>query len=407
MARFAFAFALALTLGAHVVSAQDTVRVDTAHVSRVHVLPPDSAGYISRAMAELFKRSLPSTQLQAAQRVAWDLLPPRGGIAAEFQARVARSRADDESEALRQHLFKILGTRAAEATPETRRGLLGFSPKTAEVSFEGSLQFTINTTRTRNLACTALQVQDVASGCSGGFKGPNISNLVLLTTRGVFAQRYHLNIDFDTQRDYAAGQIVSIYYQGLVDEKLKRVDVGTVQWQPPASRFFTATIPSNNFGVSAEADFGPFNVRAILATQKGSVVNTKTYTIGSGVVAPQDITTRDLDYEPRRVFWVVNPRALPAYPAVDVLNAGLINITADSAPADVRIYRYVAANQGSGANANYDGITASATNGTESVGALRWRLLKRNIDYWIDPSGLWFTLNNAISPNDYLAVSYT
>jgi len=409
MARVAFAVALLLAGPARALSAQQTVNPDS-----VHVLPLDSAGFITRTQELLFRQTLRRLVPPAAPVAPWELLPGEGRVAATvaaFDSAVHRGDSARRVAAGEAHLMRQVNARYAigpDTIPAEPKGLFGFSSKTVDVTFDGTLQFQVSTTRQRNLACTPAQVQDVSSGCSGGFKSPVIDNTVLLTSRGVFAQRFHINIDFDSKRDYAAGQIVSVNYIGLEDEKLKRVDVGTVQWTPPPSRFFTASIPSNNFGVSGEAEFGAFQVRGILAAQKGSVVANKTYVIGNGVVAPQDITQRDVDYEARRLFWVVNPVSIPAYPKVDILNAAGIVIPADSQPVDVQIYRYVAANQNAGANANYDGVTASASNGpTETVGALRWRLLKRNIDYWIDPSGLWFTLTNAISPNDYLAVSYT
>ena len=407
MARFALLFALALTICAHALSAQDAGRLEP-----VHVLPPDSAGFIARRQLELFRLNLPRLEFPPGPVVPWEALPGTSRVAgtlARFDTTVALSREANDADAQRRHLMRQFGyrTAAADTVPEARRGLFGFSSKTAEVTFEGSLQFQISTTRQKNLACTAVDLQNVASGCTGGFKSPTIENTVLLQSHGVFAQRMNVNLDFDSKRDYGAGQIVNVYYLGLEDEKLQRVDVGTVQWVAPASRYFTSTIPSNNFGISARAVFGPVEVRGILAAQKGSVVANHSYTIGTGVVAPQDITKRDLDYEAQRVFWVVDPRNLPAYPALDILSAANIPVSADSQPSDVRIYRYVAGNLSSGANANYDGITASGSNGSENVGALRWRLLKRNIDYWIDPSGLWFALTNAINPSDYLAVSYS
>ena len=377
----------------------------------VHVLPPDSAGYLARSHLALFRLSLPRPDSLFGPVVPWEILFGSGRLGsptARFDTALVRGREAIDAEAARRHVMRLFGVRtvATDSVPESRRGLFNLSSKTADVTFDGSVQFQVSTTRQRNLACTAVQVQDVASGCAGGFKSPIIENAILLQSHGVFAQRMNLNFDFDSKRDYAAGQVINVYYQGLEDEKLRRIDVGTVQWIPPASRYFSATIPSNNFGVTATAVFGPVEVRGILAAQKGSVVANHVYTIGNGVLAPQDITKRDLDYEGQRFFWVVDPRNLTGFPALDILTAGSINVVPDSQPADVRIYRYVAGNQSSGASANYDGITATASNRFESVGPLRWRLLKRNIDYWIDPSGLWFTLKNALNPADYLAVSY-
>lgn len=399
-ARPALLLALALGLPA-AARAQDTT----------HVLPLDSAGYISREQYRQFLRGLPRITPPAVLRGpgAWRF----GGadsarVAASFDSAVAARAVDLDAEARRQRVFRRLSSFAPDTMQsDARRGLFGLSTNTADVAFDGTLEFNVSTSRQRNLACTPALVQTPGSGCTGGFTAPRIDNLVQLHSTGVFAQRFHINIDFDSKRDYAAGNIISGYYQGLVDEKLQSVEIGTQLFRPPPSRFLTATIPSNNFGIGATAVFGPLRVQAIAATQKGSVVATKTFTIGNGTVQPQDKLTRDLDYESDRVFWVVDPRTLSGYPALDVLNASSISVPADHQPAEVRIYRYVSANQSSGANANYDGITALGFNGIERTGAVRWRLLKANIDYWLDPSGLWFVLaNGRIDPSDYLAVSY-
>src|SRR5690606_25241408 len=117
-------------------------------------------------------------------------------------------------------------------------------------------------------------------------------------------------------------------------------DVGTVQFRPPPSRFLTAGIPINNFGVSAVAEFGPLTLQGLLATQKGSVVAERTYRVGDKTVEPQDRLVRDLDYEAGRFFWVVDPTTLPGYPAVDPLSASAIALPPGVRPAQVRIYRY-------------------------------------------------------------------
>ncbi len=373
---------------------------------------PDSVGYISRAAAARFRETLPALAPARGPVAGWELLAGSGrstSVVATFDSSVARQQAANSIAAMRDHILERLGGNdfLRDTTGGGGRGLFGLSPNTADVSIDGQLQLTVGTTKQTNLSCTPAQVENPSSGCGGGFKAPSIDNTVVLSSHGVFAQRFHLNIDFDSKRDYSANNIVSAWYEGLPDEKLRRVTIGNVNWVAPQSRFFTASIPTNNFGISAEMQFGPLNVQGILATQKGSVVATKVLTVGgSGAVAPQDNSTRDLDYEADRVFWVVDPRTLPGFPALDILNASQISLPPNVQPQDVRIYRYIAGNQNAGANANYDGITATSSNGVEQTGALRWRMLKPNIDYWLDPSGLWFVLTSKINPSDNLAVSY-
>jgi hypothetical protein len=372
----------------------------------------DSTGYISRAESQRFHQSLPVLPPLTTVRPDWSTLPRgyfRTHAAAEFDSVVTDRSARFIGDLMLRHQASRFALRQLATDTETvsrDRGLFGLSRNTADVTFDGLLDFALTTTRQRNLACSPAELQNVASGCFGGFSAPKIDNTVQLHSTGVFAQRFHINIDFESQRDYGVGNVISASYVGLEDEKLQRVDLGTVLFRPPPSRYFTASIPTNNFGVSAQMQFGPVRVQAIAAAQKGSQLVTKTIVVGNGTVEPQDLLRRDVDYVTGRLFWVVNPRTLPGFPRVDILNAGSIPVPAGQVPSEIHIYRYVAANPTAGANSNYDGITATASNGIETVGRVRWRLLKRNEDYWIDPSGLWFVLSQSISPNDYLAVSY-
>jgi hypothetical protein len=376
-----------------------------------HVVPLDSTGWLNRAQAERYLHGLPGLAPEALEPMPWETVlgtPASQHLVAAFDSSVAVGMKQWHADLVHQHVLERLGEHTSlDSASLPARGLFGLSPNTADVSFDGSLQLQLSTTRSRNLKCTPAQAQDPAQACFGGFTAPRLDNVVMLQSAGVFDQRFHVNIDFESTRDYAAQNVLSLYYQGLEDEKLQRVSVGTVVFRPPPSRFLSASIPANNLGISAEAVFGPVDVQAIAATQKGSIVANKTFTIGgTGSAEPQDQIRRDLDYEPRRVFWVVNPDSVPGYPAVDVLNLGSVTLPANVQPTDVRVYRYIAANQSAGANANYEGVTAQGVNGNESVGPLRWVLLKPNVDYWIDPSQTWFMLSSAIDPNDYLAVSY-
>ena len=61
----------------------------------------------------------------------------------------------------------------------------------------------------------------------------------------------------------------------------------------------------------------------------------------------------------------------------------------------------------SGINPNLGGITAVAIGAdTAQRVTAQWQLLQRDIDYYVDPSGVWFALAARLDPNDYLAVSY-
>lgn len=352
------------------------------------------------------------------------LLPPRGVLGAdELRQRLVRG-LDRELElaALRRTRDRLLARLyggdslalalglAEEQLPPVERGLFGLATSAVDLTIDGELALEISTDRFENLRCTPFQLQDPLSGCRPKFSAPRIDNNLKLQVSGIIGQRLHVDLDLDTDRDYTNANTIRAYYQGLQDEVLQRVDVGTVQFRPPPSRFLTAGIPINNFGVSAVAEYGALTVQGLLATQKGSVVAERTYRVGDRTVEPQDRLVRDLDYEAGRFFWVVDPTTLPGYPRVDPLSLGAVALPPGVRPEQVRVYRYRAVDGGQGTNPNLAGITALARNASgavlQQVGPLRWELLTSGQHYWIDPSGLWFVLTARLDPNDYLAVSY-
>ena len=215
-------------------------------------------------------------------------------------------------------------------------------------------------------------------------------------------------MDFDTEREFSANNNISVFYQGLEDEILRRVDIGTVSFEAPASRFITSGIPANSFGVQAEAQLGPLNFRSIFAQQKGSAVRTRRFTVGDAATQPVDFDTRDLAFESGRAFFVINPLDIPGYPDVDILT-----ITREALPvtlqmSEVRVYRLRAQGSQVEENPNLGGIDAVAVrpDSPQRIGPFSWELLVEGTDYYLDPSGVWFALNTRVGLQDFLAVSY-
>ena len=329
------------------------------------------------------------------------------GVAAEAQA----DRADRQLAFRLRNLYGIvqLAPSAVEEEGQARRrNLLGLPTKYADLTLDGQARLEIRTDRLREEHCTAALSLDPNSGCRGGFKAPSLDNQVSIRSSGLLGQRVHVNVDFDTERDYSSNQNVQIYYEGLQDEIVKRVDVGTVVFQPPPSRFLTAAVPANNFGINATFEVGPVTLQTLAATQKGSVVAQRTYTVGQTTSQAQDRQVRDLDFESGRFFWVVDPATISGYPALDILNLPAQALPANVQPSQVRIYRYRAAVGKSGVNPNLGGITALArrTDSPQQFGPVRWELLIQGTDYFLDESGLWIVLGTKLDQNDYLAVSY-
>ena len=311
--------------------------------------------------------------------------------------------------AVSYRLLNIYGAAPTEDTPAARRrGMFGLGREYADIAMDGQVRLEVRTDRLRNERCSPALLLDPNSGCTGGFKAPRLDNQVNLRSTGILGRRVHLNIDYDSERDFAANNDVQVYYEGLEDEVVRRVEVGTVQFQPPPSRFITASIPSNNFGVNASFEVGRVQLQALAATQKGSQVAERTYTVGQTTSQPQDKQVRDLDFETGRFFWVIDPSSLPGYPDLDILTLDPAQAQPSQRPDQVRVYRYRAALNQSTSQTNLGGIRAIArsADGSQSFGPVRWELLIQGTDYHLDRSGLWLALGTKLDQNDFLAVSY-
>lgn len=334
---------------------------------------------------------------------------------AAFDSTIAATReADQAARALGLRLRILYGEPlagapdTAEAAPQPRRSLLGLPTDYADLTVDGQARLELRTNRTREERCTPALSLDPNSACRGGFKAPSLDNQLNMRASGLLGRRIHVNLDLDTERDFSANNNVQIYYEGLEDEIVRRVDVGTVVFQPPPSRFITAAVPSSNFGVNATFEVGPIQLQTLAATQKGSVVAERTYTVGATTTQAQDRQVRDLDFESGRFFWIVDPDSIRQFPAIDILNLSSAVLSPTYRPAQVRLYRYRAASSKSGNNPNLGGITALArrSDSPQQFGPAPWELLIQGTDYYLDQSGLWVVLATKLDQNDYLAVSY-
>jgi hypothetical protein len=363
-----------------------------------------------------FNLPLPPLRQPPEARAVWlgapRVTPAQAGAQwqGQLDARLARDRAAWGSTRLMAALYGAnnLQVQYIEAPVSERGSVLGIPSKYADLRIDGSVFLELRSDRLRNLTCTPAQLLDQNSGCRGGFKAPRLDNEFNAKVGGLIGSRLHLNVDYDSRREFNANNDIQVYYQGLQDEILQRVEIGTVSFRTPPSRFLTAAIPANNFGLNATLEFGAFTLQGMMATQEGSVVGQRVYSVGATTSEPQDRLVRDLDFESGRFFWAVDPATLPNYPFVDVLNLDAIAIPAAVQPADaqVRVYRYRTGG-GSGLNPNLGGITAIGfrPDGPERVEGT-WQLLLQGTDYYLDPSATWFALATRLDQNDYLAVSY-
>ncbi len=303
-----------------------------------------------------------------------------------------------------------------------RGGLLG---PYADLGMQLNVRFELKADQFRNLRCSSEERQLALSGCAAGFPTISPNPVYAIRTAGVVGQRLHINVDFDSQREFDANNNLQVWYEGLEDEILRRVEAGNVTFQAPASRFISAAIPANNFGVQAIAQVGPVEFRGIFAQQKGNVVKDRFYTVGETTSQPIDREARDLDYEPGRFFFVIDPAALPGYPAIDILALDQTSRPDPLTVGSLHVYRRRAVLPGSSSNQNAGGVRAVACGAgpaggggggggggvmpidcTQREGPFEWEILQEGKDYYVDPTGAWFALANRLDQSDYLAVSY-
>ncbi len=226
---------------------------------------------------------------------------------------------------------------------------------------------------------------------------------------GVVAERVHVNLDYDTQREFDASNNISIYYEGKGGEFIQRLEAGNVTFQPPASRFITAGIPSGNYGVQAITKLGSMRLKTIAAQQKGNIIRDRVFTVGDRTLQAVDRKIEDYQFEPRRFFFTVPPKALgAAYPNIDILDTRRMASLAASLPDTLRptkilLYRLVIGGQ----PPNPAGPQFRILGDSRSRPGQVYEYLREGIDYYADPSLLWIALVRPLAlSNERLVVAY-
>ena len=267
--------------------------------------------------------------------------------------------------------------------------------------------------RNKNERCTSAEFLFPTSNCRGSFQ-PQFDFQFNVRTGGVVADRVHVNVDYDSEREFDASNNINVYYEGKQDEIIHRLEVGNVSFAPPSSRFITGGIPSGNYGLQATGQLGPMSFRTILAQQKGNVVKDRVFTIGDRTVQTLERDIEDYQVERRRFFWVVNPEVAFAgqYPNVDILDANkladlALRIPAGQRPRQVLVYRYRPPSIAGSAARDINGPYAVVLGARQQTEIGPFEVLQERVDYYIDPTNLWITLVSPINRGERLAISYT
>jgi len=273
------------------------------------------------------------------------------------------------------------------------------------VHLDGRVEFRAE--RAVNERCSAVGGFDPVIGCRAGFE-PLFDFQASLRSGGVVASRIHVNVDYDSQREFDASNNISIYYQGRERDLLERFEIGNVTFQPPQSRFITAGIPSNNTGLQAITRLGPMRVKAIMAQQKGNIVGDRVFTVGDRTLQEVDRSIEDYQFEPRRFFFTIDPRHIAGYPNVDILDSRALATAAAALPDTLRptrlfVYRLLIGAQ----PATPSGPQFRLLGDPRSRRGQVYEYLREGIDYYADPSLLWITLVRPLSMDrERLVVAY-
>src|SRR5207247_3465770 len=119
-----------------------------------------------------------------------------------------------------------------------------------------------------------------------------------------------------------------------------------------------------------------------------------------------DVCSSDLDYEPGRFFFAVDPAAIAGYPAVDILSVDPAALADSLRVRSLRVYRVRAVAPGNTGNQNLGGVRAVACGvGTAAVdcahqraGPFQWEILQAGRDYYVDRRGAWLALASRLDP---------
>ncbi|HUF49597.1 MAG TPA: hypothetical protein VMN60_02110 [Longimicrobiales bacterium] len=230
---------------------------------------------------------------------------------------------------------------------------------------------------------------------------------------GTVSDRVHVDVDYDQTREFDAANNINVYYQGLADEVLQRLDVGDVSIRLPATRYMTRGIPSGNFGFAATAQLGPLDTIQILFAQQKGDITTKEFKLAggarSGLEQDAQLVLDDADYVKGQFFFLIPPAELLGYPHVDALA-----LRSTDAPASVRpgvggtiqLYRDERLSAHSPAN-QVGYFLADALppgGGLRHTGSFR-RLVPQQ-DYIVHASGLWVMLRSPLRPDEALAAAF-
>ncbi len=289
-------------------------------------------------------------------------------------------------------------------TDSVRRSLFGPG---SDLNLQFDARLEARTERDKNERCVFSQYYDPGRACNGTF-APNFDFQFSVKSTGTVGDHVHVDVDYDSQREFDASNNISLVYQGKPGPGLNELQVGNVSFDMPASRFITAGIPSGNYGLQAIGQVGRLQIRAIAAQQKGNVVQDRDFEIGDSTASSGRLDIADWQVEARRFFFTVDPRLFKgAYPNIDLLDRGQLMRVAAQLPDTLRPTRVLLYRLQYGTQPQNPNGPRFRLIGDPSPARQTYDLLREGVDYYMDPSQLWFALVRPLNPNnERLVVAY-
>lgn len=230
---------------------------------------------------------------------------------------------------------------------------------------------------------------------------------------GTISDRIHVSVDYDQTREFDAANNINVFYQGMEDEILQRLEVGDVSIRLPASRYMTQGIPAGNFGFKATGQMGPMDFQAVFAQQRGDVTTREFSMAGggnsTGLVQDEAVVMDDADYVKGQFFFVVDPDSITV-PDIDViaLQAGDAPLSLLPARGGIEVYRDerpATLNQQQQGTLGYFLADAFSADRTRKHSG-QFKRLNPGTDYYVHASGLWIMLRAPLRADEALAISY-
>ena len=296
----------------------------------------------------------------------------------------------------------------APATTDTARKPSLFGPRT-DLSLDVHTRFEGREERREDDRCASGFVLGASFVCDNSFKTSFGNAQFTLRSTGTIADRVHVNVDFDNLREFNASNAVNIYYEGKPTERIQRLEVGNVSFTLPSTRFLSSGVPSGNYGLQAVTKLGRLRVQGIAAQQKGNIVRDRVFYIGERTLQSADREIKDNEVEARRFFFTVDPALFTGtYPRIDILDRNQLASIAAALPDTLRPRRIVLYRVQFGTQPQNPNGPRLRVLGDPGRGRQTYDVLREGVDYYLDPSQLWFALVRPVNEsNERLVVAYT